>query len=187
MHPDAAAPYVHQLTGCQNRLYAYIYSLIGNAESAWDVLQETNTVLWRKAEEYDPERPFLPWALRVALNQVRAARTRLGRDRLVFHEQKTLEALTSEWLGDAAGDAAGDAPSDLEIAMDGCLKRLPTRHRDVIERYYKHGESLRSIAETLSRTANAVGVMLHRIRRALAECIQRALDHKPAAESSSEG
>lgn len=183
MHADAAASYVQQLTSCQNRLYAYIYSLIGNAENAWDVLQETNTVLWGKADEYDPQRPFLPWALRVALNQVRAARTRLGRDRLVFHEQKTLEALTSEWLG----DAAGGAPSDVEIAMDGCLKSLPTRHRDVIERYYKHGESLRTIAETLSRTANAVAVMLHRIRRALAECIRSALDRDPAAETSSEG
>ena len=94
-----------------------------------------------------------------------------------------LETLTGEWLA----DTAGDAPSDLEIAMDRCLKRLPRRHQDVLERYYRHDESLRSIATTLSRTANAVGVMLHRIRQALAECIQRALDRKPAVESPAEG
>jgi len=171
MDPDAVAGYVQQLTGCQNQLYAYIYSLLGNAESTWDVLQETNAVLWRKAEEYDPDRPFLPWALRVALNQVRAARTRLGRDRLVFHDEGTLDALTGQWLD----DTAGVIPSDLEIAMDGCLEQLPPRHLDVVERYYKHNESLSSIAGTLGRTANAVGVLLHRVRQALAQCIERAL------------
>ena len=165
MDPDVTATYVRQLTGFQNRLYAYIYSLVGNSDSARDVLQETNAVLWQKAQQYDPERPFPAWALGMALNQVRAARTRFGRDRLVFHDEKTLEALSDDWLT--------DAPSDVEIAMDGCIERLSSRNRDVVDRYYRQDESLSSIAQTLSRTANAVGVMLHRIRRTLAECIQR--------------
>jgi RNA polymerase sigma-70 factor (ECF subfamily) len=172
MDPDTTATYVQQLTGCQNRLYAYIYSLVGNSETARDVLQETNAVLWRKAEEYDSDRPFLPWALRIALNQVRAARTRLGRDRLVFHDEQTLESLSGEWLS--------DAPSDMEI-------ELSSRNRDVVERHYRHDESLSSIAKTLNRTANAVGVMLHRIRRALAECIERTLHPNPLGEEPVEG
>ncbi len=174
MDPDTTATYVQQLTSCQNRLYAYIYSLVGNAETARDVLQETNAVLWQKADGYDPDRPFLPWALRMGLNQVRAARTRLGRDRLVFHEEQTLETLSAEWLA--------DAPSDMEIAMDDCLERLSSRNRDVVERHYKRDESLSSLAKTLNRTANAVGVMLHRIRRALAECIERALHRTPLGD-----
>ena len=143
------------------------------------MLQETNAVLWRKAEEYDPDRPFLPWALRIALNQVRAARTRLGRDRLVFHDEQTLETLSGEWLA--------DAPSDMEVAMDGCLERLSSRNREVVERHYKHDESLSSIAKRLNRTANAVGVMLHRIRRALAECIERTLERNPLGGEPAEG
>ena len=174
MDTDTTAVYVQQLTGCQDRLYAYIYSLVGNTDTARDVQQETNAVLWRKAAEYDPDRPFMPWALRIALNQVRAARTRLGRDRLVFHDEQTLETVSGEWLN--------DAPSDMEIAMDGCLERLSSRNREVVERHYKHDESLTSIANTLNRTGNAVGVMLHRIRRSLAECIERALHRNPLGE-----
>ena len=48
-------------------------------------------------------------------------------------------------------------------------------------------ERVASIAKTLGRTANAVGVMLHRVRQALAECIERALHGKPPVETPSEG
>ncbi len=181
--PEQAAGYVQHLTGCQNQLYGYIYSLLRNAEAAWDVLQETNVVLWRKAAEYDVARPFLPWALGIAFNQVRAARTRLGRDKLMFHEDSTLEAISADWL--AALD--NQLPADVEIAMDGCLQRLPAKHREVVERHYRGGESLGAIAKTLSRTANAVGVMLHRIRLALAQCIDKALDREPAADEPRDG
>lgn len=175
--------YVQHLTGCQNQLYGYIYSLLRNAEAAWDVLQETNMVLWRKAAQYDAERPFLPWALGVAFNQVRAARTRLGREKMLFQDETTLEAISADWH---AG-AGNQRPSDLEIAMDGCLERLPPRHREVVERHYSGGESLGAIAETLSRTANAVGVMLHRIRLALAQCIDKALDREPVGDEPQDG
>lgn len=176
--PDRAARYVQYLTGCQNHLYGYIYSLLHDAEAAWDVLQETNMVLWSKADEYDSDRPFLPWAVGIAFNQVRAARTRLGRDRLVFHEASTLEAVSADWLD----GADNQLPSDLEIALDGCLKRLPARHREVVERHYKGGESLGAIARTLSRTANAIGVMLHRVRLALGQCIEKALGSEPVRD-----
>ncbi len=167
MDPESAASYVQHLTGCQNQLYAYIYSLLGNAEIALDVLQETNVVLWSKAAEYDPARPFVAWALGVAFHQVRAARTRLGRDRLVFHNLNTLETLTDDWLA--------DTPSNLEIALDDCLNQLSPKNQQIVERYYKQSESLSSIGKALNRTANAVGVMLHRIRKKLAQCIEAAL------------
>ena len=175
MDPDATATYVQQLTSCQNQLYAYIFSLLGNAEDVRDVLQETNGVLWRKMQEYDANRPFLPWALGMAFNQVRAARTRLGRDRLVFHDDRTLETLSDQWLS--------DTQTDMEVAMDDCLGRLSSKHRDVVERYYKNDESLTSIGERLRRTANAVGVMLHRIRRTLAECIERNMGRSTPGDS----
>lgn len=179
--PDKTADYVQQLSGCQSQIYGYIYSMLGNADIAWDTLQETNTVLWQKRSEFDTDRPFMPWACGIAFQQVRAARTRLGRDRLMFHDQATLEAISSQWL-----DRAARSASDLEIAMDGCLKKLPVRHQEMIERYYRHGHSLSAIAQTADRTANAVGVMLHRIRQSLAECIDIALDRESPNERPSE-
>ena len=163
--PEATATYVQNLTDFQDRLYAYIYSLIGNAEIARDVLQETNTVLWKKIGEFDPSRPFPPWALGMAKNQVRAARTRLGRERLIFRDDQTIEALSGEWNA--------DIPEDMDVALDRCIRKLTPRNREMVERHYRNDESFASIAKTLNRTANMIGVTLHRIRRSLAECIDR--------------
>ena len=77
---------MRHLTGCQSQLYAYICSLTGNSIAAQNVLQEANLVLWDKAAEFDPSRPFLPWAYTFAYMQVLAWRKKRRRDRLVFDE-----------------------------------------------------------------------------------------------------
>lgn len=43
-------------------LHDYLFALIQDASRTNDILQETNLVLWRKADEYNASRPFLPWA-----------------------------------------------------------------------------------------------------------------------------
>src|SRR5438445_5692787 len=75
------------LTSHQSTLYAAITAMLGGAEGAQDVLQETNVVLLEKAGEYDVARPFVPWALAFARFQVLAWRKRQSRDRLVLNEE----------------------------------------------------------------------------------------------------
>ena len=72
---------VREITACQSALYAYVCSLLGTSAGAADVLHEANVVLWEKAAEYDPSRPFLPWAYRIAYFQVLAHRKRRSRDK----------------------------------------------------------------------------------------------------------
>ena len=73
------AEFMRHLTGCQSQLYAYICSLTGNSIAAQNVLQEANLVLWDKAGDYDPSRPFLPWAYTFAYMQVLAWRKKRRR------------------------------------------------------------------------------------------------------------
>ena len=67
-----SAEFVTQITKVQRQLHAFILSMVWNPAEAEDVLQETNLVLWEKAAEYDPSRPFLPWAMRFAQFQAMA-------------------------------------------------------------------------------------------------------------------
>ena len=69
---DKTEQFVQQLAENQNRLYGYVYSLVGDHAQAADVVQETNMVLWRKLDEFDPQRPFLPWAFTIGRFQVLA-------------------------------------------------------------------------------------------------------------------
>ena len=81
------------------RLEAIHALATADPELAKDVLQETNRLLWRRAPDYDPRREFLPWAFAHAFNQVRAARKRLRRERLVFHQDDTCKTPVELFAG----------------------------------------------------------------------------------------
>ena len=44
--------FIKLLTESQNRLYGYIFSLVGDPNRSKDILQEANLVLWRKIDEF---------------------------------------------------------------------------------------------------------------------------------------
>jgi DNA-directed RNA polymerase specialized sigma subunit, sigma24 homolog len=63
--PDTSGPtpeFVQRLMASQSAMYAFIVSLLGGANDADDVLQETNMKLCRRCALYDREQPFLRWA-----------------------------------------------------------------------------------------------------------------------------
>jgi RNA polymerase sigma-70 factor (ECF subfamily) len=156
------------LTNHQSTLYAAITALLGGVEGAQDVLQETNVVLLDKASDYDPARPFVPWAMTFARFQVLAWRKRQSRDRLVLDDE----------LFSALADrlAAGPAPPSRRLdALEACLNKLPPASRGLVDARYAHGEPVQDIAARLGRSVNVVSVSLFRIRKALLECVRAAL------------
>ena len=72
MSDTVSVEFSQQLTQIQRKLYSYILSLVPNRTEAQDILQESNFVLCRKAEEYDKDRNFQAWAFRIARYQVMA-------------------------------------------------------------------------------------------------------------------
>lgn len=158
--------YVVLLTAMQSRLYAYVYSLLGDKEQAADVLQETNLALWRKAAEYDENRDFAPWAYRIAYFEVLAYRKRLGRDRLVFDDA----VLGS--FGAYAVDRGGDFNARLSALQD-CMAGLSEQQRDLIRHHYADAQSLKQIAELRGTSTGAVAQSLFRARLTLMKCIDR--------------
>jgi RNA polymerase sigma-70 factor (ECF subfamily) len=160
--------FVRLLVGIQSRLYAYICSLIGGANDAFDVLQETNVVLWDKADEYDPSRPFAPWAYQIAYFQVMAYRKRCERSRLVFDEGLMSQVAEEFCRGD------GDDALRLE-ALALCMEKLPASRRDLLDRRYRDGESIDQLARRLRKAPNVVSASLYRVRKALLECIKGRL------------
>ena len=150
----------------QPEIHRYILSLLPDRMLADDVAQETNLVLWRKAAEYDPAQPFLPWAFTIALYQVKAARRDAGRDRHVF-DDSLVELLAAECREDSSGD--------LDRALEKCLQELPERQRELILARYAPGSSVQDLAAARKQTPTALSLALMRIRKALETCIERKL------------
>jgi len=165
---DQKRLFVEQLTGSQRQLYAYINTLLGGDPAVVDVLQDTNVDLWSKADEFDPNRPFLPWAYRFAYFRVLAQRKKSLRSRLVFDDQ-FVERLAGRY-------EETDTVLDNRLeALTHCLTKLPDDHQELIEQRYVAKDKVRTIAERLAQPANRVAVRLFGIRTVLLKCIEARL------------
>jgi len=160
--------FVRLLTECQDRLYVYILSLLPDRDRAKDVLQDTNVVMWRKAEEFEPGTSFDAWACKIAYFEVLSERRRQQRDRLQFDEV-VLEKLASEVPGSLKH------LNDRAVALEDCLQRLAPDQRQRLGERYRSGGSVKEIAERTGQTPSAIAVSLYRIRAALFRCIQSKL------------
>ena len=161
------AEFVQKLTEFQNRIYAFIYSLIGNASQAEDVLQETNTVMWKEALKSDePIIEFKAWAFQIAFNQVRSHRKKISRDRLTFSDD-LLEKISTTLVANEENE------NDRQEALANCLQALPHNHQDIIKKRYFQGLSVKELSTEIGKTANSIAVILFRSRVALMDCIQK--------------
>ena len=157
--------FVELLTGSQRQLYAYIHTLLGGGSSVVDVLQDTNVDLWAKADEFEPGRPFLPWAYRFAYFRVMAYRKKASRCRLVF-DNRFVEQLAQRYQ---------QTDTDLDCRLDAlthCLEQLPGTHKELVQQRYVQKTQVRTIAERLGEPANRVAARLFGIRTALLKCIK---------------
>jgi RNA polymerase sigma-70 factor (ECF subfamily) len=166
--PEHSGEFVQRLTAAQFALKAYITFLVGNPEDAKDVLQEVNVTLWKEAGAYDFGRPFLAWAKTVAWWQVKTFRTRQARDRLVFDE---------ELLARVAAEGGGDEEEMARMleALEHCVERLTAGQKALLRQRYAQGRGIAAIAGALRRSADAVSMLLYRIRDKLGQCVERRL------------
>ena len=167
---SVSAEFLTQITRSQRQLHAFILSMVWNPVEADDVLQETNLVLWEKAEEFDGGRPFLPWAMRFAQFQTLAwlKRRRRQQQRVVFDDDLV------RLLADEAAAEEREFESRRQ-ALAACLQKLGPEQRALIARRYEPEASVNAMAEAGGITPKAVSDRLRRIRHALLECIQKTL------------
>ena len=160
--------HVRLIAQAQRRLYAFIFSLVQHPSDADDILQETNLVLWRKRETYEPGTNYFAWAFAIARLQVLAFRSRQPRKKLLFDDD-LLEEIAAVASTESAHYDSRNA------ALQNCLQKLSTSQRDLISRRYQAGGAVSSMAAEVGKTTKAVSASLRRVRDKLRQCIERTL------------
>ncbi len=160
--------FVELLTSHQRDLFVYIDTLMAGDSAVSDVLQDTNLALWSRLNDFDFERPFLPWAYGFAYQRVLAFRKTRSRSRLVFNEE-LLELISDVYVGDRIS-----ADSRL-AALQRCLAKLDSADGELIRDRYVDRMPVKTLASRSGRTANQLSVRLFRIRQALAQCVEASL------------
>jgi RNA polymerase sigma-70 factor (ECF subfamily) len=155
-------------TQAQRRVEAFIVSLVVDFHQASDILQNVAMVVVRKREEYDPQRPFLPWVLQIAQLEVLKHRRTHARDRHVFSEELI------EQLAAASGELSGDL-IERRQALSQCIQRVTGRGRQALVLRYVEGLKASEVAQRLGLAAGATRMLLLRVREALRTCIEHHL------------
>jgi RNA polymerase sigma-70 factor, ECF subfamily len=161
--------FVEVFVRSQDRIYAYVATLLPRRADAEEVFQQTSLILWKKWRDFDLQRDFVRWACGIAYLEVRnflrkqriAGQVNLSENLL---EQVALTRLEAHPLLDARRQA-----------LAACLERLRPDRRALLERCYAGKDSIKAIAVEISQTVNGLYLKLKRLRRALFDCINRTL------------
>lgn len=165
---DHSKEFVLQFARHENDLFRYILTLLPNWNDAEDVLQETATALWTHNEQFDPKRPFLPWACHFAYLHVRNFRSR----------QRTRKRVFCDQLIDLLADEHAEHRPSIDrqrMALDSCLGKLREADLKLVQLRYGSDQELGQVAAQIGQTPNAIYKTLQRIRRQLMECVSRAV------------
>ena len=148
---------------CHLEMLRYVLTLLPDRHLAEDVVQDTARLLWQKFDEYDPARPFWPWARKFAYLEVLKARKREAIRAQHFSDQ-LVEQLAVER---AAHER--DLTAQRE-ALAACLDKLDEPSRELLMNRYGGEVALHELAAQQGRSPNALYLTMHRIRQKLQGC-----------------
>jgi len=157
----------------EREVFRYVAALIPNMADAEDIVQQTALALWEKFETYDPAQPFTPWACRFALNKARQWIERRAR------WQSLLAGGLAEELERRRTELRPEFEHRL-AHLEGCLDKLPTDQRGLVEGYYYRRAGIDSLAGESGRTVEATYKMLQRIRQGLQRCVEHTARQEEA-------
>ncbi|MEM9280451.1 MAG: sigma-70 family RNA polymerase sigma factor [Verrucomicrobiota bacterium] len=171
--------FVRLFSRYEGNVRAFVASLLPHWEGVDEVMQEASLVMWRKFDQFDPERPgsnFIDWAFMIARYEVLNYRRKKATDRLVFSDD------VYELLATEAEEIAEGQPARRR-ALQGCLLKLEAAQQELIRVSYADGISIKEAASVVGRTPTGLYKALARIRHHLHRCIKLTLSEERLREA----
>lgn len=163
--------FVTELTQNQPQLLGYIMAAVGDLSDSHDILQKTSIALWKRMGDYDPDRPFLQWAIGFARMNILAHYRDSKREKLLFDSDLVEQQL------EIAEETALGLPQRQQ-ALRTCMQKLRPQDRDLLTLFYTQRLSVKEIADARNRSIDSVKSLMKRLRKALGTCIDKQLQSK---------
>ena len=166
----------------QRELQLHIYRIVGSAQDAEDLLQETLLAAWRGLEQFEGRASVRAWLYRIATNRsldaLRASRRRPEQGRMPQMPEPTrwsepvwLEPYPDFLLEGIADEAPGpearyETKEAIALAFIVGLQHLPPQQRAVLVLRDVLGYRAGEVSEMLETSAASVNSLLRRARAA---------------------
>jgi RNA polymerase sigma-70 factor (ECF subfamily) len=150
----------------ERALLRFVMGFVPSLDDAREIVQETVTLLWEQRAEFDPARPFLPWACGFARMKVREFVRRRTRWLPLADEQ--LLALVER--------RRAELEPDLNARRDWlrhCLGKLGEPERSILTGYYFDEQSVVDLGRHFGKSSDAVYKLMQRLRRVLFDCVNK--------------
>lgn len=155
----------------EKSLYNIVFGVVGDADTARDVTQDTFLRAHQFLDRYQKSFKFSTWLFRIGVN---LGISRLRRNRLES-EVFSARGITHYGLLRGGGESS---PIDEVLrnerarqVLDG-IKDLSDRYRTVLLMRYRDGMACRDIGRELGISANSVSIILHRAKAKLKEFLE---------------
>jgi RNA polymerase sigma factor (sigma-70 family) len=153
-------------------LYRFIRRYVGEAEDAYDVVQESFASAWIALSRYDPHRPFDVWLRRIALNKCRDRARKAAVRRVLFGFAGAPENRPE--VADPAPAADEAAASRRALArLEAAIASLPRGLKEPLVLTALEGMSHKEAGDVLGLNAKAVETRVYRARKQLALTLER--------------
>ncbi|MEM1222395.1 MAG: sigma-70 family RNA polymerase sigma factor [Verrucomicrobiota bacterium] len=135
-------------------LTRYATSILGDADAAKDVVQDSFIRLWREPREQIADH-VRPWLFRVCRNRA------LDLKRKVARMKPLAEANTTKTPVDAPGPGQVTEQRDSSAQLLKLIQSLPENQREVVRLKFQNDLSYKEIADVTQLSVSNVGFLLH--------------------------
>ena len=156
----------------QSSLYAFIQSLVPGDSSVDDILQETNITLCAKEASFEKGSNFRAFAFSVARFKVLSHLRDKKRHRWLLADSD----LCDELIENMAQQSVSQVPAQDHLRR--CLNKLPSRQRQLLEKRYREGFTLRELSKMNNKSEGSLQQLFHRLRKLLRDCIEKSISYK---------
>lgn len=154
-------------------VFSLALRMMKNKEEAEEVAQDTFIKVYKSLSKFKGDSKFSTWIYRVAYN------TCLDRLKKNQRQQQTvtIDEYTEHQVKSLDNAYDQLEKKERELAIQNCLKLLPSEDSFLISLYYYEEQSLEEISKVIGLKPNNVKVKLFRARKKLATILKEQIDN----------
>ncbi|HHT9152499.1 MAG TPA: RNA polymerase sigma factor [Candidatus Hypogeohydataceae bacterium YC40] len=147
----------------KEKCFALAYRFLGNPEDARDISQEAFAQVYLHIKDFRSESTFKTWFFKIIINLCRRQWQKRSVQSLDLYIDKEIDPLAQD-------DVELEVEQkELKRAIEGAVRRLPTKQREVFIMKHMEGMKISEISEVLNCAEGTVKMHLFRAVRALQE------------------